>query len=1181
MHGFRNRRSTACARMRRLLFEPLEDRSLLACDLIVTNTLNSGAGSLREAINCANSNGLDDIIMVPAGQYDLSGTANEDANAGGDLDLKEANHSLTIHGAGADQTIISAGGIDRVLQVFANVTAVLEGLSITGGSATSGGGILNAGNLTLNDTVVYSNAAATGGGIQSSASLALNRSTIHDNVAAGTSAAGGGLYFTVTGFETLSITDSELSRNTIDVPSSAGNLGIARGGGIYLSGGTTQIVDTTIDANRVTAPQEASGGGIYVVTPAFSFAQLNLTRVIISNNILESAKSSLGAGIDAVATISISQSTIRDNQITGPGLGAGIDQRGGKLTITQSTVSGNSINSPASGAGAGIRMSSAPLTMINSTISGNTITGAAGFTSTGGGITTSTNPVLIRNSTITGNRVIQGTTGGLDATFTSGGTPSVMIHNTIVAGNFAGTDGATSSDIVGQVNVGTAESPTSFNNLVGDAATSGGLANGVNGNMVGNSGSGVIDINLVLNPALADNGGSTLTHALALNSPAVDGGTLAQALNSNVNIQPLSKDQRGFPRFLGQDIDIGAYEFAEPPCNLIVTNTNDSGFGSFRQAIICANSLPGADTISFNIPGDGVHTITPLSSLPNITDALLVDGYSQPGSSPNTNAIDDPDPAKRGLNGKLLIQISGPAGFTPQMDGLSITGDGSTIRGLVINRVSHNGIFISGDNNVVTGNYIGTDPTGLIAAGNLAHGVYAFVGAAGNRIGTDGDGVGDAAERNLISDNLAGILIAGFSSAPANQTVVAGNFIGVDSTGTAALGNRNRGIEVNGQNNRIGTNADGIHDGAERNIISGNAAVGVLLRGASFTVVAGNWIGVDVTGGSALPNANVGEDRPGGVNPKGGVSISGGATNNTIGGLAIGAGNVIAFNKFHGLNVIDAETTNNSILGNSIFANGGLGIDLINDGVTPNDLVPTPDADTGHNNLQNFPEISYATRDAGKLKVTYNVPSAPSNSTYPLRIEFFLADTTGQGQNYLGFDTFLDTDFSSGGKTATFATAVPINVFDKIVATATDSLIAASGGGPANTSEFSVQATILSPWQNPGRLRWDVNNDTLIVADDVLDVINYINAVGSGKVPDTAANQKRYYDVDGDNNVTAMDVLDVINYINAGKTLGGEWQGSRFGGQRSVETGQETENSDLTALLAADVEVQAARKRRP
>jgi len=209
------------------------------------------------------------------------------------------------------------------------------------------------------------------------------------------------------------------------------------------------------------------------------------------------------------------------------------------------------------------------------------------------------------------------------------------------------------------------------------------------------------------------------------------------------------------------------------------------------------------------------------------------------------------------------------------------------------------------------------------------------------------------------------------------------------------------------------------------------------------------------------------------------------------------------------------------------------------------------------------------------------VPSAPANSTYPIRIEFFLADANGQGKTYLGSDAFLAADFIAGGKTTTFDTAASTKVFDKIVATATDSLAAAAGGGPANTSEFSPSATIASPWKNPnpGRLRWDVDDDAKITATDVIDVVNQINAKGAGQVPDNAANQKLYYDVDGDNFVVATDVIDIVNYINSGRPQGGEAPPD-LAEQEAPNTGHDSAVSDVMTLLAMDIAAQAARKRK-
>jgi len=141
--------------------------------------------------------------------------------------------------------------------------------------------------------------------------------------------------------------------------------------------------------------------------------------------------------------------------------------------------------------------------------------------------------------------------------------------------------------------------------------------------------------------------------------------------------------------------------------HLTVINTNDSGAGSLRQAILSANTNVGTDTINFNIPGTGVHTITLASDLPAITDPVIIDGYTQPGATQNTLAV--------GENAALRIEVNGNSkgGFH-----IITGGDGSTIKGLVLNRFGCDVAGICGavklrsNNNVVSGNFIGTDVGG-------------------------------------------------------------------------------------------------------------------------------------------------------------------------------------------------------------------------------------------------------------------------------------------------------------------------------------------------------------------------------------------------------------------------------------------------------------------------------------
>src|SRR5438552_4790776 len=177
-----------------------------------------------------------------------------------------------------------------------------------------------------------------------------------------------------------------------------------------------------------------------------------------------------------------------------------------------------------------------------------------------------------------------------------------------------------------------------------------------------------------------------------------------------------------------------------------VTNTNDSGAGSLRQAILDANANAGTDTITFSIPGGGVHTISPTSALPTITDPVTIDGYTQTGAVQNT----DPN----GFNGTLLIELSG-VNAGAGVNGLTISSGDSTVRGLVINgfqvldiNAGDGILLITNGSNVIEGNFIGTNAAGTAVVGNDTEGVEVRDDSSNNRIG----GTTPQA-RNLFSGN--------------------------------------------------------------------------------------------------------------------------------------------------------------------------------------------------------------------------------------------------------------------------------------------------------------------------------------------------------------------------------------------------------------------------------------------
>jgi hypothetical protein len=352
----------------------------------------------------------------------------------------------------------------------------------------------------------------------------------------------------------------------------------------------------------------------------------------------------------------------------------------------------------------------------------------------------------------------------------------------------------------------------------------------------------------------------------------------------------------------------------------------------------------------------------------------------------------------------------------------------------VISGNQDDGVYITGlgtDRNVVAGNFIGTDVTGTRPLGNL-FGIEITDRAHDNRVGTNGDGVADASERNIIAasaDYGIYLLDPVGDGSGADGTVVAGNYIGTDVTGTVALGNAQVGIYVYGSSScRIGTDSNGLADAAESNLISGNPAVGLLLAG-NGNLVAGNFIGTDATGLNALGNGK-------------GVLVVG--SNNVIGDVAPGMGNRIAYNAGYGVGVRDATSNGNRIRGNSIDANGGLGIDLGLDGITLND---PGDADTGPNGLQNFPVL--ATAYGGLATAISGMLGSTPSTTFTL--DFYANDPDkggagfyGQGQYYLGSAT-VTTD-CSGNATFNVASLETTTPGEWISATATDPT--------GNTSEF-------------------------------------------------------------------------------------------------------------------------------
>jgi hypothetical protein len=264
-----------------------------------------------------------------------------------------------------------------------------------------------------------------------------------------------------------------------------------------------------------------------------------------------------------------------------------------------------------------------------------------------------------------------------------------------------------------------------------------------------------------------------------------------------------------------------------------VINTNDSGGGSLRHAINLSNAdTARANVITFDIGGTGIQTISLLSALPPITQAVTIEGPT-------------------GTAGVSQVRLDGSGAGTTAA-GLAVQADNTTIEGLSIGGFGGDGIDVSGTGDVIAGNQVGI-PRMLSGTGNGGWGVA--IAGSNDQVVVSSAGFG-----NFIRGNSSGgVLIAG-SGATGN--VVQGNNIGL------VFANAGVGVLIEGQasGNRVSTNGDGMNDLQGRNVIATNGSWGVEISGAGTenNTVAGNSIGTDGTGGAASPNVD------------GGVLISGG-----------------------------------------------------------------------------------------------------------------------------------------------------------------------------------------------------------------------------------------------------------------------------------------------------------------
>lgn len=510
----------------------------------------AGNLTLREALSLSNANPVADQISFSSSLRSETITL-----AGTELAVLG---DLTINGLGAALLSISGANASSVFFIAVDTTVSITGLTVTGGNpgtGPSGGGIRNQGTLTLANVTVTGNEATGGGGISSDGTLTLTNVTITGNT---TQNSGGGVYssgvttltnVTITGntaegigggisaFGTVTITDSVISNNT------AGTYG----GGVMIVSGTFTISGSTISNNSAVN----DGGGVFVADGALTISDTSFLSNTAAN----------GAGLSSSGTLDVTGSTFSANITTGFG---GAIRTNGTATITDTvlnenkanyaggvinegtlTVTNSIISANEAPFGGGI-VNSTTMTLTGSTITGNTATTSGGgiynlgtitvinstiamnLANSGGGGILNVGTLNLFNSTVAQNTASQPGGGIRDEAgiFT--------MRSSIVAGNAGG-------DIDGTLQTG------STNNLVQNAASAGGLTNGVDGNIIG------VDPRLgVIN----DTSGEPQFFPLLAGSPAIGMG---------LNPLDLTTDQRGQPRIQGSRIDIGSFEASVPP----------------------------------------------------------------------------------------------------------------------------------------------------------------------------------------------------------------------------------------------------------------------------------------------------------------------------------------------------------------------------------------------------------------------------------------------------------------------------------------------------------------------------------------------------------------------------------------------------------------------------------------
>ncbi len=985
-----------------------------AATYVVTNANDAGAGSLRQAVLDANIGGACPCTIV----FDATAFSTPQTIALSSTSMAVSVNNLTIDGFsggttgtantnafgaadnsaqrviinGPSTTCCSAfsvtGGFSNfkvsgiVFQDFltainvngstsTTITGCKFGTNVTG--ATSGAGIGNSTAISVSAT-----GTIVGGSTPADRNL-ISGNGIGIDVTAGDVTALGNYIGT-----TASLSGPLGNSTGVRVASNSNSIGTAAMGNV-ISGNTTYGVHITsglsnlvyknlIGTNGNGTTAIANNVGVYLGTgtPSASFIGGSGLGNVISGNTSHGVMIAGGNGSNSIANNKIGVNATSSGPLANGGSGIYLNNAGTTNGISNNDIGGNT--------GSGIWIDGANAT----NISNNNI-GQVGATAIGNGF------------------------GGIRATAMTGLT--LVFQNLIRANTGLGVDvdGAIIGMSIKQNQIG-------FNSSMGidlHAAT-GGIGTSPNDAGDADNGTGNHEQNFPVITLATLNGSttaatlslkfnvdsSTVTSTNSLRVEVFEADSLASgeglryvggqcyAGNNLVN-STLSVPSAGFLGGTG-NIVATATSYADGACSSInegtsefspvtvattvgfVTNTNDSGTGSLRQAISDANTAtcPSPCSITFNIPNTdsnfvgGVYNIKPLTSFPDITASnTIIDGATQTAFTGNTNA-------------------AGPE--------------------IVIN------------------------------------GALAAAGSRGLGIATFGTGFGQNIEfRNLVVNGFPtqGITLKGSGSFNVTGNKVLACYVGTNASGTAAVPNLGDGILLDTANaNQIGSSTQG-------NLISGNGGNGInQLTGATTSSILGNTIGANLAKTAGIPNGG------------NGILLGANSTSNTIGGSGTSA-NTIAFNTQNGV-AAQSTATLNGIRFNSIFSNGTLGIDLENDGVTPNDIG---DGDLGANGKQNYPILTLRNFNGTNTTISGTINSLASTT---FDIDWY-SNTTLDGTGFGEGATYENTSTWTTDGVGNVAVSIVLpgdKRASNIVATASRTI-----GAIRETSEFSASAPNSAP----------------------------------------------------------------------------------------------------------------------